>query len=45
MTGESELIDAKIAGLDDWRGETLAKLRALILGAGTAVVETVKWRG
>lgn len=44
MTGESELIDAKIASLGDWRGETLARLRALILAAGPAVTETVKWR-
>jgi hypothetical protein len=44
MTDESELIDAKIADLSDWRGETLARLRALILAAGPAMAETVKWR-
>lgn len=44
MADESELIDAKIAGLGDWRGETLARLRALILAANSAVVEAVKWR-
>ena len=40
----SELIDAKIASLDDWRGETLGRMRALIHEADPAVVETVKWR-
>lgn len=44
MADESELIDAKIASLGDWRGETLARLRALILAADPAVVEAVKWR-
>ena len=38
-------IDAKIAGMGDWRGETLARLRALIHEAVPDVVETVKWRG
>lgn len=36
-------IDAKIAALGDWRGETLARLRALIHQADPEVVETVKW--
>lgn len=40
----AELIDAKIAGLGDWRGATLAKLRALIHAADPAVEETVKWQ-
>jgi hypothetical protein len=40
----SELIDAKIEALGDWRGETLARLRALIRAADAQVVETVKWR-
>ncbi|HEY0115261.1 MAG TPA: DUF1801 domain-containing protein [Allosphingosinicella sp.] len=40
----SELIDARIAALGDWRGETLARLRALIHEADPEVVETVKWR-
>lgn len=44
MADESELVAAKIASLGDWRGETLARLRALILAAGPTVVETVKWR-
>ncbi|MGM3277754.1 DUF1801 domain-containing protein [Ralstonia sp. 24A2] len=39
----SELIDAKIAELNDWRGEMLAKLRALILAADPEVVEEWKW--
>jgi hypothetical protein len=41
----SELIDARIAELDDWRGETLAKIRALIKQADPDVVEEWKWRG
>ena len=41
----SELIDAKIAELGDWRGETLARVRALIRQADPDVVEEVKWRG
>ena len=40
----SELIDAKIAGLGDWRGAMLARLRALIRAADPAIVEEVKWR-
>ncbi len=40
----SELIDAKIAALRDWRGETLRRMRALIREADPEVVETVKWR-
>lgn len=40
----AELIDAKIAGLGDWRGDTLAKLRALIHAADAEVEETVKWQ-
>lgn len=41
----SQLIDGRIAELGDWRGETLARVRALILGAGVEVVEEWKWRG
>jgi hypothetical protein len=40
----ARLIDAKIAVLDDWRGEMLARLRALIKEADPDVVEAVKWR-
>lgn len=38
------LIDAKIAGLDDWRGAVLKRVRALIRQADPDVVEEVKWR-
>jgi hypothetical protein len=40
----SQLIDAKIKELGDWRGETLARLRALIKQADPDVVEEWKWR-
>jgi hypothetical protein len=40
----SELIDARIAELGDWRGETLARVRALIHEADPEVVEEWKWR-
>ena len=40
----SELIDARIAELDGWRGEMLARLRTLIKEADPDVVEDVKWR-
>jgi hypothetical protein len=40
----SPLIDAKIAALGDWRGETLARIRALIKEADPEAVEAVKWR-
>ncbi|OHD03265.1 MAG: hypothetical protein A2885_06000 [Sphingopyxis sp. RIFCSPHIGHO2_01_FULL_65_24] len=41
----AELIDARIAELGDWRGEVLAKVRALIKAAITDLVEEWKWRG
>ena len=41
----SELIDARIAELDDWRGETLARIRTLMKDAVPDVVEEWKWRG
>src|SRR4051794_18359768 len=41
----SELIDARIGELDDWRGEMLARIRALIKEADPEVVEEWKWRG
>lgn len=41
----SELIDARIAELGDWRGETLRRLRALIHEAVPDVIEGWKWRG
>jgi hypothetical protein len=40
----SELIDAKIAELGDWRGEVLSRVRALIKEAVPGVVEEIKWR-
>ena len=41
----SKLIDARIKELGDWRGETLARVRALIKQAVPDVVEEWKWRG
>ncbi len=41
----SRLIDARIKELDDWRGETLSHVRALIRQADPEVVEEWKWRG
>jgi hypothetical protein len=41
----SELIDARIRDLGDWRGETLGRVRALIKAAVPNVVEEWKWRG
>ncbi len=41
----SELIDARIAELGDWRGETLARIRDLIRQADPDIVEEYKWRG
>ena len=41
----AQLIDAKIKELGDWRGDMLARIRALIKQADPEVVEEVKWRG
>jgi hypothetical protein len=41
----SALISEKIAGLGDWRGKTLARMRKLIREADPGVVEELKWRG
>ncbi len=41
----SQLIDARINELDDWRGKTLSHVRALIKQADPEVVEEWKWRG
>jgi hypothetical protein len=41
----SRLIDARIKELGDWRGKTLARIRALIKQADPKVVEEWKWRG
>jgi hypothetical protein len=40
----ARLIDARIKKLGDWRGETLARVRAIIKQANPDVVEDVKWR-
>jgi hypothetical protein len=44
-TSPSQLIDARIRELGDWRGETLARVRLLIQQADPEVVEEWKWRG
>ena len=41
----SQLIDARIEVLGDWRGEMLSRLRALVKEADPEVVEEWKWRG
>jgi len=41
----SQMIDARIEELGDWRGKTLSRLRALITEADPDVVEEWKWRG
>jgi hypothetical protein len=41
----SQLIDARIKELGDWRGKMLARLRALIREADPEIVEEWKWRG
>jgi hypothetical protein len=45
MKTPSQLIDARIEELGDWRGETLAQIRALIKRADPEVVEEWKWKG
>jgi hypothetical protein len=41
----SQLIDARIEQLDDWRGKMLSRLRALVKEADPEVIEEWKWRG
>lgn len=41
----TRLIDQRISDLGDWRGETLARMRALILEADPEAIEEWKWRG
>ena len=41
----SQAIDEKIADLNDWRGETLARVRAIVKQAVPDAVEELKWRG
>ncbi len=43
--GASDLITFKIEALEDWRGEMLGKLRAIIKDADPDVLEELKWRG
>jgi hypothetical protein len=45
MTDASQRIDERIAGLGDWRGATLARMRGLIHEAVPGVVESWKWMG
>jgi hypothetical protein len=45
MDHPSQLIDARIKELRDWRGETLARVRKLVKQADPEVVEEWKWRG
>ena len=44
-TSPSQLIDGRIAELGDWRGEMLARIRALIKDVDPEVTEEWKWRG
>jgi hypothetical protein len=44
-TSPSQLIDARIKELNDWRGETLARVRRLIKEADPEAIEEWKWRG
>jgi hypothetical protein len=44
-TSASQLIDARIKELNDWRGEALARVRRLIKEAAPEAVEEWKWRG
>ena len=44
-TAASKLIDGRIKELKDWRGETLARVRSLILAADPEAIEEWKWRG
>ena len=37
-------VDAIIAGIDDWRGALLARVREIVVGADPAIVEDVKWK-
>jgi hypothetical protein len=44
-TSAAHLIDERIAQLGDWRGDTLARMRELILGVDPEIVEEWKWMG
>ena len=43
MKSVSDRIDAKLAELDDWRGETLSRIRAVVKEADPDIVEELKW--
>ncbi len=45
VEGASKLIDQRIKDLVGWRGDTLAKMRALVLAAAPEAIEEWKWRG
>ena len=45
VTSPAGYIDAKIDQLGDWRGQTFARVRAIILAADPGIVEEVKWMG
>ena len=45
MESASALIDEKIKGLGDWRGQTLAKVRKIIREADPEIAEELKWMG
>ena len=40
----SQLVDAKIKAIGDWRGKTLARLRAVIKKADAGIIEEMKWK-
>jgi hypothetical protein len=44
MEGAAQEIDAIIGKSDDWRNETLSRLRGIVLSSGPAMVEEVKWK-
>ncbi len=44
MESASQEIDAIITKSNDWRGETLSRLRDIVLGAGPPIIEEVKWK-
>lgn len=44
MVGPTQEVDEIIRNADDWRGQALSQLRAIVLNAGPAIVEEVKWK-